>query len=150
MLDDSSRIIIICTGNSCRSQMAEGFFRAQLLRRGLRNAAATVRSAGLETHGVNPRAIAVMAESGIDISQQTSNDIQEYLGESFDFVITVCDNAEKSCPIFPGGGQPLHWPFEDPARAEGSDPEVLQHFRQVRDAIETKITNWLEQQRRNN
>lgn len=143
MINDTSRIIIICTGNSCRSQMAEGFFRAQLIRRGLKAAAAAVRSAGIETHGVNPKAIAVMAEAGIDISSQTSDDLGKYLEYQFDYVITVCDNAEKRCPIFPGDGRHLHWPFEDPAQAVGSDDEIMAGFRKVRDAIERKIVDWL-------
>jgi arsenate reductase len=123
------RILILCTGNSCRSQMAEGY---------LRNYAkdeAEVYSAGIETHGVNPKAIEIMKEDGIDISQHTSNNVDEYRNINFDFVITVCDNAKEQCPIFPSTAKQLHQNFPDPAKATGSAEEVMQQFRNVRDQI---------------
>lgn len=143
MINDQSRILVLCTGNSCRSQMAEGFFRSYLMQKGLNTAVGAVRSAGLEPHGVNPRAVAVMAEAGVDISRHSSDHVDKYLGEQFDYVITVCDNAAQNCPVFPGGGERLHWPFEDPAQAAGTDEEILQVFRRVRDEIAQKIASWL-------
>jgi arsenate reductase len=144
MVNDNSRMLILCTGNSCRSQMAEGFFRRRLLELGLQTAAAAVCSAGLETHGLNPRAVHVMAEAGVDISHHRSTDLREYLNEEFDYVITVCDNAAERCPVFPGPGIRLHWPFDDPAGAEGSEDQVLEVFRRVRDEIRQQIEQWLE------
>ena len=131
------RILVLCTGNSCRSQMAEGFFRHYA------GDHIIVRSAGLEPHGVNPNAVRVMAEVGIDISGHTSEHLNKYLNDGFDYVITVCDNAAANCPVFPGGGKRLHWPFDDPAGAVGSDDEVLAEFRRVRDAIGRRIQSWL-------
>lgn len=130
-------ILVLCTGNSCRSQMAEGFFTQYLSDKG------TVYSAGLDPQGVNPKAVHVMAELGIDISNNSSNHINEYLNHTFDYVITVCDNAAHNCPTFPGSGERLHWPFDDPAHAEGSDEEIMNEFRRVRDEIGRKITTWL-------
>ncbi len=143
MITDDARILVLCTGNSCRSQMAEGFFRYYLNQRGLKRAAASVYSAGLETHGLNPRAVRVMREIGIDIADHTSNDLQEYLGESFDYVITVCDNAAKNCPVFPGPARRMHWPFSDPAGATGGEDEILEEFRRVRDQIGRQVETWL-------
>ena len=123
------RILVLCTGNSCRSQIAEGYLR------NLAGDRATVYSAGVETHGVNPRAIQVMKEDGIDISHHTSNNINEYLGMDFDFVITVCDNAKERCPFFPSTAKKFHHNFPDPAKATGSDKEVMNKFREVRNQI---------------
>ena len=131
------KILVLCTGNSCRSQMAEGFFRHYLPK------SDTIRSAGITTHGVNPGAVKVMAEIGIDISGHTSNNLNEYIKDEFDYIITVCDNAANHCPVFPGAGQRLHWPFDDPAGAVGTDEEILDEFRRVRDEIGIKITAWL-------
>jgi arsenate reductase len=104
-----------------------------------------VFSAGLEARGVNPLAIAVMAERGIDISAQRSKPLHEYLGRvHFGYLITVCDSAERECPIFPGMGTRLHWSFPDPAAADGTEEERLEVFRQVRDAIEARIRSWLD------
>ena len=122
-------ILVLCTGNSCRSQMAEGYIK------NFAGTRANVFSAGLETHGVNPKAIAVMKEDGIDISSHTSNSISEYLNKPFDIVITVCDNARENCPNFPGNLTKLHKDFPDPAKATGSDEEVITQFRKVRDQI---------------
>ena len=122
-------ILVLCTGNSCRSQMAEGYIK------NFAGTRANVFSAGLETHGVNPKAIAVMKEDGIDISSHTSNSISEYLNKPFDIVITVCDNARENCPNFPGNLTKIHKDFPDPAKATGSDEEVITQFRKVRDQI---------------
>ena len=122
-------ILVLCTGNSCRSQMAEGYLRH--FARGKAN----VYSAGIETHGVNPKAIQVMGEDGIDISKHTSNNIDEYAGIPFDYMITVCDNAKKSCPYFPSRAQRFHQNFPDPAKAAGTPEEVMNEFRKVRDLI---------------
>lgn len=144
MITDRTSVLILCTGNSCRSQMAEGFLRYHLLQRGLPGAAKAVRSAGIETHGLNPRAVQAMAERGIDIAHHRSTNLSEYLDQRFDFIITVCDNAAERCPSFPGQGVRLHWPFEDPARAAGSEAEIAGQFARVRDQIEARIVAWLD------
>ncbi len=123
------RILVLCTGNSCRSQMAEGYLRQIVGEK------AEVYSAGVETHGVNPRAIATMKEDGIDISHHTSNNIDEYFNIDFDFVITVCDNAKERCPIFPTKAKKFHQNFPDPAKALGTEEEIAAQFRQVRQMI---------------
>ena len=133
-------VLVLCTGNSCRSQMAEGFFRKAF------GESDRVVSAGIEAHGLNPRAVKVMLEAGIDISSHASDILTRYLSDSFDYVITVCDNAAENCPIFPGGGKRLHWPFDDPAKATGSEEEILGEFRRVRDEIRDKIQDWLTSQ----
>ena len=132
------RILVLCTGNSCRSQMAEGFFRHY------GRAKVDVFSAGTEPKGVNPTAVRVMNEAGIDISGHISNHVREYVDQKFDYVITVCDNAARNCPRFPGEGTKLHWPFDDPAEAMGTEEEVLAVFRRVRDDIGIRIKSWLE------
>ncbi|WP_460767191.1 arsenate reductase ArsC [Niabella terrae] len=123
------KVLVLCTGNSCRSQLAEGFLRH------FAGDKAQIYSAGIETHGVNPKAIQVMAESGMDISGHTSNNVNEYAGIDFDYVITVCDNAKESCPVFPSKAQKFHYNFPDPAKATGTDEEVMNEFRRVRDMI---------------
>lgn len=133
------RILVLCTGNSCRSQIAEGFFRHY----GGSNV--EVYSAGLTPKGVHPIAIQVMKEIGIDISGQTSNHLNEYLGLKFDYIITVCDNAASNCPVFPGDATRLHWPFDDPAHATGTDEQVLNEFRRVRDEIGQRVKEWMEE-----
>ena len=122
-------ILILCTGNSCRSQMAEGYLRFFAQDR------ATIYSAGIETHGVNPRAIQIMLEDAIDISHHTSNHINEYSDISFDILITVCDHAQEQCPYLPGNTMKLHHSFKDPAKATGTEDEILEKFREVRDEI---------------
>ena len=122
-------ILVLCTGNSCRSQIAHGYLAA------MTKGKANVSSAGVETHGVNPKAIAIMKEDGIDISSHTSNNITEYFDIDFDFVITVCDNAKESCPFFPTKAQKFHYNFPDPAKAIGNDDEVMNEFRSVREMI---------------
>lgn len=123
------KILVLCTGNSCRSQIAEGYLRH------FAGNKAEVYSAGVETHGVNPKAIATMAEDGIDISHHTSNNISEYSNVPFDYVITVCDNAKERCPFFPTTAQKFHENFPDPAKATGTEAEVMQQFREVRQII---------------
>ncbi|MDQ6469716.1 arsenate reductase ArsC [Flavobacterium sp. LHD-80] len=125
----TKKILVLCTGNSCRSQIAEGYLKHFLGNK------AEVYSAGVETHGVNPRAIITMKEDGIDISNHTSNHIDEYQNIDFDFVITVCDKAKERCPFFPSSATKLHYNFNDPAKATGTEEEILQEFRTVRQTI---------------
>jgi arsenate reductase len=132
-------ILVLCTGNSCRSQIAEGYLRH------FANNKANVYSAGIETHGVNPKAIQVMAEDGIDISKHTSNNIDEYMDIPFDFVITVCDNAKENCPYFPTKAQRFHQNFPDPAKATGDLNEIMNEFRRVRDMIKTYSESFINQ-----
>ncbi len=132
-------ILILCTGNSCRSQIAEGYMRYFAKEK------ANVYSAGIETHGVNPKAIQVMAEDEIDISAHTSNHVDEYLDIPFDFVITVCDNAKEACPYFPGNVKRFHYNFPDPAKASGTEDEIMQEFRRVRDMIKTYSNDFVKQ-----
>ncbi len=124
-------ILVLCTGNSCRSQIAEGYLRH------FAGNKARIYSAGIETHGVNPKAIQVMAEDGIDISKHTSNNVDEYMDVTFDYVITVCDNAKENCPYFPTKAQRFHQNFPDPAKATGSADEIMDEFRRVRELIKT-------------
>jgi len=123
------KILVLCTGNSCRSQIAEGYLRH------FADNKADVYSAGVEPHGVNPKAIATMQEDGIDISTHASNNIDEYYDIDFDFVITVCDNAKERCPFFPTKAKKFHQNFPDPAKATGTDEEIREQFRQVRQQI---------------
>jgi|SRR6185295_8647293 len=122
-------ILVLCTGNSCRSQIAEGYLRKFATGR------AQIYSAGIETHGVNPKAIAIMKEDGIDISGHTSNNVDEYHGIKFDYVITVCDNAKELCPVFPSTAKKFHHDFPDPAKAKGTEIEIMREFRKTRDQI---------------
>lgn len=124
-----ARILVLCTGNGCRSQIAEGY---------LRNFAgdkAEVYSAGIEAHGVNPKAVETMKEDGIEISNHNSNNINEYRHIDFDFVITVCDNAKERCPFFPTTAKKFHQNFSDPAKATGTEEEIRKQFKQVRQQI---------------
>ncbi len=123
------KILVLCTGNSCRSQIAEAYLRY------FAGNKAVVYSAGVETHGVNPRAIATMQEDGIDISRHTSNNMNEYRDMTFDYVITVCDNAKERCPFFPSNAQKFHQNFPDPAKAVGSEQEIVAQFAAVREQI---------------
>jgi arsenate reductase len=123
------RILVLCTGNSCRSQIAEGYLRH------FGGDSVEVYSAGVETHGVNPRAIETMKEDGIDISGHTSNNLQEYLHIPFDIIFTVCDHANEVCPVFPGNATRIHHNFPDPAKATGTEEEIKTAFRNVRDQI---------------
>ena len=124
------KVLVLCTGNSCRSQIAHGY-----LQHFTDSNKVKVYSAGVETHGVNPKAIAVMKEDGIDISKHTSNNIDEYFDIPFDYVITVCDNAKENCPFFSTKAQKFHYNFPDPAKAMGTEDEVLNEFRKVREQI---------------
>lgn len=123
------KILVLCTGNSCRSQMAHGYLQH------FGGNKVTVYSAGVETHGVNPKAIETMKNDGIDISHHTSNNVLEYQGIDFDFVITVCDNAKERCPYFPSKALTFHYNFPDPAKATGSNEEIRREFEQVRELI---------------
>ena len=128
-MEAPKNILVLCTGNSCRSQLLHGYLAQALGER------ATVYSAGVETHGLNPRAALVMAEDGVDISHHTSNHVDEYAAVPFDYVLTVCDHANEVCPVFPSSAQRLHHNFPDPARATGNEAEVLNQFRSVRDQV---------------
>jgi len=130
---EKKRVLILCTGNSARSQMAEGLLRHDAGDR------FEVASAGVEPSHVRPHAIEVMREVGIDISNHRSKSVNEFTGEDFDYVITVCDNANERCPLFPGNTRRIHWSFDDPAEAEGEEPEKLAVFRRVRDEIRDRL-----------
>ena len=126
---DKKNILVLCTGNSCRSQLLHGYLAQALGER------ATVYSAGVEVHGLNPRAVRVMAEDGVDISAHTSNHVDEYAAVPFDHIITVCDHANEVCPVFPSTAKKLHHNFPDPAKAAGSEEEIMGQFRSVRDEV---------------
>ena len=128
-MPDQKNILVLCTGNSCRSQLLHGYLAQMLGDR------AAVYSAGVEVHGLNPRAMRVMAEDGVDISTHTSNHVDEYAGVPFDDVITVCDHANEVCPVFPSTAKKLHHNFPDPAKATGSEDEIMAQFRSVRDQV---------------
>ena len=133
------RILVLCTGNSARSQMAEGLFRHE------GGGKYEIFSAGTKPTAVRPEAIAVMLELGIDISGHRSKSIEEFAGQTFDYVVTVCDNARDNCPIFPGAAERLHWSFEDPATVEGSETERLAAFRSARDGIHERVKAFVNQ-----
>ena len=126
---DGQHILILCTGNSCRSQMAEGWGNK------LSNGIATFRSAGVEAHGKNPKAIQVMEEAGVDISGQESTKVDDEMISWADLVITVCGHADEVCPSLPPSVEKRHVPFDDPAKATGTEDEILEEFRRVRDEI---------------
>lgn len=135
---DKERVLFLCTGNSARSQMAEALLRKMAGDR------FEVHSAGLDPSVIHPMTIQVLQEIGIDASGQYAKPLTTYLGKvHFSYLITVCSKAEQRCPIFPGIGQRLHWPFDDPAAFEGSEQDKLEFFRQVRDQIEIRIRQWL-------
>ena len=131
-------ILVLCTGNSCRSQIAHGYLEFFTDEKSV-----TIYSAGIETHGVNPKAIATMLDDGIDISKNTSNNVNEYFNVDFDYVITVCDNAKEACPYFPTKAIKLHYDFPDPAKAIGTEEEVLTEFRSVRELIKKYCYNFI-------
>jgi len=139
MSKETKKILVLCTGNSCRSQLAEGYLRH------FSGDRAEIYSAGIETHGVNPKAIQVMAEDHIDISSHTSNHVDEYAGIDFDAVITVCDNANEACPFFPGKVDRFHQNFPDPAKATGTPEEVMDEFRRVRELIKAFSADFVSQ-----
>jgi len=127
------KLLILCTGNSCRSQMAEGFLRRYAQEFELD---AEIVSAGVETHGLNPRAVIVMEESGINISKHTSDLVDQYLNSGVTHLFSVCDHAKESCPVFPENVNHIHYSFPDPAKAEGTEEEILDSFRATRDEID--------------
>ena len=132
-MTDVKKVLFLCTGNSARSQMAEGLLNA------VGAGKWKVQSGGVFPSYVHPLAIRVMEEMGIDISQQTSKSMNQFLNEPFNYIITLCDEAAQSCPTFPGRGKRLHWPLEDPAAAIGTTEERLVVFRRIRDEIKRKI-----------
>ena len=133
----SIKILVLCTGNSCRSQIAEGWLRHFAENK------AEVYSAGIEVHGVNQTAIEIMLESGIDISEHKSNHIDEYQNMNFDFIITVCDHAKENCPYLPSKAVRFHHNFIDPSKTQGSREEILNTFRQIRDEIRDYSKNFI-------
>lgn len=137
---NKKRVLILCTGNSCRSQMAEGILRHY------GNERIEVFSAGTKPSQVHPIAVQVMKEIGIDISGHRSKHSDEFKEQTFDYVITVCDNVKESCPVFPGGAKFMHWPFPDPPHNKEIDEEVIQEFREVRDMICEKFRSFVYEQ----
>lgn len=137
----TARILVLCTHNSARSQMAEALLRSH------GNGRFLVESAGTEATRVNPFAVDVMQELGIDISGARSKHLNEFIEQEFDYVITVCDSAAESCPMFPGRSERVHWSFPDPSSATGSDEECRDVFRSVRDAIADRIEQWIPEAR---
>ena len=133
------KVLFLCTGNSCRSQMAEGFLRH------LAGDRFDVFSAGVNPAQINPLAIKVMDEAGINISMQKSKSAMDYIGKEFDCVITVCDNAKQTCPVFSGKYEKIHWNLEDPAEAQGTEEEKLSAFRKTRDLVKQKIGDWMQE-----
>ncbi len=133
------KVLVLCTGNSCRSQLAHGYLQK------FGGDKAEIYSAGIGTHGVNLKAVAVMEEDGIDISYHTSNHLDEYAGIEFDYVITVCDNAREKCPLFPGKVKMFHQNFPDPAKAKGTKEEIMDEFRKVRNSIRAFSKKFVEE-----
>jgi arsenate reductase len=131
------KVLFLCTGNSCRSQMAEGFARA------LAPPGVEIYSAGVEAHGLNPRAVAVMAEAGVEIGAQTSKTVAEIPASEIDTVITLCGDAAERCPVFPSAVSREHWALLDPAGAQGSEQAILEVFRAVRDQLERRVRGLL-------
>jgi len=131
-----TRVLILCTGNSARSQMGEGLLRHMAGDR------VEVHSAGTRPGSVRPEAVAAMAEVGIDIRHHRSKHVDEFAGQPFDYVITVCDHANESCPVFPAGTHRIHWSFEDPAAAAGDEAHRLAEFRRVRDQIAQRLSEF--------
>jgi arsenate reductase len=134
---DTVHVLFLCTGNSCRSQMAEGWTRE------LGGSAVAVESAGIEAHGKNPRAIAVMAEAGVDISGQESTVVDDAMLRRADVVVTVCGHADEVCPALPPGVRKIHWPLADPAKAPGSEEQIMAAFRATRDEVERRVRGLL-------
>ncbi|MCO4814368.1 MAG: arsenate reductase ArsC [Flavobacteriales bacterium] len=125
----AKNVLVLCTGNSCRSQIADGYLKA------FSPEGVSIYSAGVETHGVNPKAIRTMSDDGIDISSNTSNNVNEYGDINFDYIITVCDNAKERCPYFPSDAFRFHKNFPDPAKATGTEEEINAEFDEVRDIV---------------
>jgi arsenate reductase (thioredoxin) len=137
-MNKTHTILFLCTGNSCRSQMAEGWARW------LGNPLFNIQSAGIEAHGKNPRAIAVMQEAGLDISNQESTKVTDAMLEQADLVVTVCGHADEHCPVLPAGTNKEHWPLDDPAKATGSEDEIMDVFRASRDDIKARVQDLLQ------
>lgn len=135
---DPVNVLFLCTGNSCRSQIAEGWARH------IGGDAVSVESAGIEAHGKNPRAIAVMQEAGIDIAGQESTIVDDHMLQRADIVVTVCGHADEQCPVLPPGVTKLHWPLTDPAKAIGSDEQIMREFRATRDEVEQRVRELLD------
>ena len=133
MTDAKTRILFLCTGNSCRSQMAEGWARY------LGGDVLVAESAGIEAHGKNPRAIRVMAEAGVDIAAQESTRVTDDMIRRADLVVTVCGHADEHCPLLPPGVKKIHWPLEDPAKATGTEEEIIAKFRATRDEVRAHV-----------
>ncbi len=130
---ERKRVLVLCTGNSARSQMGEGLFRAE------GGEGYEVFSAGTRPSIVRPEAIEAMKEIGIDISNHRSKSVDEFAGQNFDYIVTVCDNARDNCPVFPAGTERIHWSFEDPAAVEGTESERLAAFRRIRNQIQERV-----------
>ncbi len=132
------KVLFLCTGNSCRSQMAEGWLKA------LGGDKFEVYSAGIEAHGKNPRAIAAMTDAGVDISQQESEVLDSAILDKIDLLVTVCGNADETCPTVPVSCEKQHWPFDDPAKAQGCEEEIMAEFYRVRDQIRDRISRFVQ------
>lgn len=139
------RILVLCTGNSTRSQMAHGYLQQFANSLGL-NERVDVLSAGVETHGLNPKAVEIMAEDGVDISRHTSNYVDEYAHLSIDYAITVCDSANERCPVWIGQTHRLHQNFDDPSKASGTPEEVMANYRRIRDQIKAFSREFVEKE----
>lgn len=137
-MSNTVNVLFLCTGNSCRSQMAEGWTRR------LGGSRVRVQSAGIEAHGKNPRAIAVMSEAGIDISGQESTVVSDDMIAEADVVVTVCGHADEQCPALPPGVKKVHWPLADPAKAVGTEDEIMREFRATRDEVEARVRDLLQ------
>ncbi len=136
-------VLFLCTGNSCRSQIAEGWLRT------LGGSVVSAHSAGIEAHGKNPRAIAIMREAGIDISGQESSIVTDDMIDAAGVVVTVCGHADELCPVLPPGVRKLHWPLSDPAKATGSEEAIMAEFRATRNDIEKRVRGLLDDLREN-
>lgn len=137
-MPETLNILYLCTGNSCRSQIAEGWTRL------IGNGWVEVQSAGIEAHGKNPRAIVIMEEAGIDISGQESTIVSDEMLRCADVVVTVCGHADEQCPVLPPGIKKVYWPLNDPAKATGTEEEIMDHFRATRSEIETRVRGLLD------
>jgi arsenate reductase (thioredoxin) len=137
---EKAKVLFLCTGNSARSQMAEAFLRKHAGDR------FEVHSAGMEPKGINPYTMRVMEELGLSLDGHRSKPLTQYMGKvDFDYLITVCSDADERCPFFPGMGERLHWGFEDPAAVAGTEEEIVAKFREVRDQIDERIRGWLKE-----
>jgi arsenate reductase len=138
MSSSKTRILFLCTGNSCRSQMAEGWAKH------LGGDIAEIESAGIEAHGKNPRAIAVMREAGVEISGQESTRVTDEMIGNADVVVTVCGHADEHCPVLPAGVMKIHWPLSNPAKATGTEEEIMAQFRAARDEVKARVGTLLD------